>query len=966
MLGVTVPSAGAQADSTEREVVVEFDSGRIPSDVIERLERIGASVLGYEPGGGVIVRADSASLSELASVPGFAGVEPGPVVEVATSPGALPNLYTVTLDPDAVEAELAAIPGVEVVDGSDRIVLVATSDPERVARAPRVQAVQGYVPPVSYGEFAGGVIMGSAIAAASGYDGAGQVIGVADGGFGTGVAATAHRDVPGSRIVALRNWPAADGPGCWTAVDDGPADVDTGHGTHVAGAAVSDGGPGGEGRGTAPGASLVFQAIEDYIDFTPACEAVYADGYYLLGLPVDIGLVLAEAYDDGARIHNDSWGFEAAGAYTADSLAADAFVWDNPDMTIVVAAGNNGTDADADGVIDPGSIGSPASAKNVIAVGASEGDRSSGYPCDASGSGLPFDLCTGFNDTGDYADLGFGAAPLASDPMVGNAGQMAAFSSRGPAHDGRIKPDVVAPGTWILSTYSDMYQQGYDGTPNPQTGAFQALGWGLPFDRHYKYNSGTSMASPLVAGAAAVVRQYVEDVSGDEASAALVKALLINAAVDMADENNDGSDDNDLPIPNVHEGWGRVDLASVVDHQRSWVDGHALTTGEVATFAVDTDGSEPLRITTVWSDHPATVGASSDLVNDLDLVVRAPDGSTYRGNRFSGGWSLPGGSADRINNTENVYVADPGAGRWTIEVRGHNVPFGPQPFALVIDGDIPHPAVSIRSPSPDARVAGVVTVSGTSADAVDVAVSVDGVPLGRQAASSGTWSFEWNTTGLAERAHTIVATATNAAGTEAVRSRTVSVDNLAPGGSFVDDDGNVHEPMIEAIAASGITQGCSLAGAPVRRYCPDDAVTRGQMAAFLVRAFGLDGAPGDSFEDDDWSIFEGDIEALAAAGVTLGCNPPENDRFCPEEPVTRAQMAAFLVRAADLAPAGGNPFSDDDGSVFEDDIAALAAAGITVGCNPPAGDRYCPEQTVRRDQMASFLGRALGLKPLVP
>jgi hypothetical protein len=192
---------------------------------------------------------------------------------------------------------------------------------------------------------------------------------------------------------------------------------------------------------------------------------------------------------------------------------------------------------------------------------------------------------------------------------------------------------------------------------------------------------------------------------------------------------------------------------------------------------------------------------------------------------------------------------------------------------------------------------------------------------------------------------------------------------LAPAagsGTFVDDDGNVHEAMIEAITARGIAHGCSLAGAPERRYCPADVVTRGQMAAFLVRAFDLPASPGDTFRDDDSSIFEGDIEALASAGVTVGCNPPASDRFCPEDVVTRGQMAGFLARAAGVPHESTNQFVDDDGSVFEADIGAITVAGIAKGCNPPLDDRYCPLEPVRRDQMASFLGRALGLSPLIP
>jgi len=119
--------------------------------------------------------------------------------------------------------------------------------------------------------------------------------------------------------------------------------------------------------------------------------------------------------------------------------------------------------------------------------------------------------------------------------------------------------------------------------------------------------------------------------------------------------------------------------------------------------------------------------------------------------------------------------------------------------------------------------------------------------------------------------------------------------------------------------------------------------------------------PPPDFVDDDGSIFEPDIEWMAAAGITKGCNPPTNDKFCPDGLVTRGQMAAFLVRALKLTDdGGGNTFSDDDGSIFEADIAKMAAAGITKGCNPPTNDKFCPDGLVTRGQMAAFLHRALG------
>jgi hypothetical protein len=124
--------------------------------------------------------------------------------------------------------------------------------------------------------------------------------------------------------------------------------------------------------------------------------------------------------------------------------------------------------------------------------------------------------------------------------------------------------------------------------------------------------------------------------------------------------------------------------------------------------------------------------------------------------------------------------------------------------------------------------------------------------------------------------------------------------------------------------------------------------------------------PGGTFIDDDGSVHEGSIEAIAAEHITRGCNPPDNDRYCPDQSVSRAQMATFLTRALRLPASDHDRFGDDDTSIHQADIQALAAAGITLGCNPPANDRYCPSDPVTRGEMATFLTRALRLEPMVP
>jgi hypothetical protein len=180
----------------------------------------------------------------------------------------------------------------------------------------------------------------------------------------------------------------------------------------------------------------------------------------------------------------------------------------------------------------------------------------------------------------------------------------------------------------------------------------------------------------------------------------------------------------------------------------------------------------------------------------------------------------------------------------------------------------------------------------------------------------------------------------------------VFMDSVGPSeyeGTFWDDDASVHQGSIEWLAQSGITKGCS----PIQ-YCPLDTVTRGQMAAFLQRAMGLPDGSGDSYSDDNSSIFEGAIQAMAEAGIAEPC---ATGRYCPDAPMTREMMAVFLARALDLPASSADRFVDDDASRFEAEIQALAKSGITVGCSET---HYCPNDSVTREQMATFLMRSFG------
>jgi hypothetical protein len=275
--------------------------------------------------------------------------------------------------------------------------------------------------------------------------------------------------------------------------------------------------------------------------------------------------------------------------------------------------------------------------------------------------------------------------PLKNDVTAGNAEQLAAWSSRGPVDDGRIKPDLVAPGTWVLSTSASPYQQGYGDPINPKLGEYAWDGWGMPRNEFYKYMGGTSMSNPLAAGAAVLVRDYYNKMFAHDASSALVKATLINTAHDQLDENNDGANDNDFPIPNIHEGWGRVNVAAATSYTGEYHDGQELQTKGKAQFPIGLSSGDMLKVTLVWADYPSFEGVAVNLVNNLDLVVISPSGVRYKGNIFANGWSKTGGKADKLNNVENVFIQSVGeTGTWTVLVRGKNVPNGPQPFAVVI------------------------------------------------------------------------------------------------------------------------------------------------------------------------------------------------------------------------------------------------------------------------------------------
>lgn len=463
-----------------------------------------------------------------------------------------------------------------------------------------------------------------------GYDGSGVTVAVADSGLDTGEAATMHPDLLGRTPAFFAYGGLPD------------ASDEHSHGTHVAGIIAGNGAVGETdengalyGLGVAPGASIIGQRMFDAVG-----------NYYP---PPSYEKLTRDATGAGAVIGSNSWGDDTQGRYDVSAMEFDALVRDadalklgDQQYILEFSAGNAG----------PGTqtIGSPAVGKNVIATGASQNDR------------------VDFIIYGDGIDA------------------MADFSSRGPCEDGRIKPDIVAPGTWISSLQSSMASDIY---------AWSGI------SSYYQYQGGTSQAGPHASGAAAVFVQYYREThAGATPSPALVKAALINSAVDM----NDAS--GTAPIPNNDEGWGRIDLQYLFDPTVTFVftdQTVTLTNQQVYEERVVVSGrDEFFKATLTYSDVPGFPGAIPALVNDLDLEVIDPDGNLYHGNQFLNGQSVPNvPNHDAINNVEGVHIANPTPGEYLIRVRARGIyqdarldtPAVDQDFALVVSATMAAPHV---------------------------------------------------------------------------------------------------------------------------------------------------------------------------------------------------------------------------------------------------------------------------------
>ncbi len=421
------------------------------------------------------------------------------------------------------------------------------------------------------------------------------------------------------------------------------------HGTHVAGS-IAGNGRSSDGiiRGGAYGAKLVVQGL-------------WSDILNNIAIP-QIPKLFKQAREDGARIHSNSWGApNSEGRYDSFTVAADKFMFENMDFLAVFAAGNDGADLDQDGVIDEGTVSSPGSAKNVLTVGASKN-----YLLEGGIQRKMADLRDGKKK--------WGVEPLASSMLSEDAHGMAAFSSRGPTADGRLKPEVVAPGTNIVSARNT----------NPKADPSQS--WGV-FNDHYLYMGGTSMATPLVSGAVTLVRQYLVKALGTEhVSAALIKATVANTATDLFPGQfgiRSKGQEQPTPRPNNHEGWGLVNLAPLFENSHvhlvdNWT---GVKTGEEKSFDIDVARKGDVSITMAYTDAPGTAAATKALVNDLDLTVVTPSGETL--------YPFGRSAKDSVNNMEQIDLKGAAPGRYHVVVTGANVPSGKkgaQPYALVVSG----------------------------------------------------------------------------------------------------------------------------------------------------------------------------------------------------------------------------------------------------------------------------------------
>lgn len=576
-------------------------------------------------------------------------------------------------------------------------------------------------------------------------------------------------------------------------------DDPSGHGTHIVASIVGSGEmSGGQYQGIAPGAGLYFQATYEHATGQLKIPNVYD--------------LLRDAYiNAGVRVHSNSWGFnEIAGQYDSNAYSLDKFVWEHRDMVVLKSAGNDGAGS---------LVSSPGTAKNAITVGAVKN-------------------------------------PRAKDEDSDNPEQVASFSSRGTA-DGRIKPDLVAPGTWVRSAYRS-----------------------VEGEHQYEYLSGTSVATAMATGATALIRQYFTDIKEIAPSAALVKGALIHGAKELQGESR------------LAQGFGMIDvqgtLMALEDSATVYRDHMAIKGGEMYRFKLKSDGQTPLKVTLVWSDFPQHPGPYNALVNDLDLRITTPDGRELWGNNISNG--------DRKNNVEVITLNHPVAGEYLIDVRGTRITQGQQTFSIIY-GHLPQRGV-VRYNYPEGPY-----VENKSGQRWDISLDTS-VKLVNNNQFFNDMTFRDLRSG-ADVYYYPASDGRKAPKLEAIYNMKYATmrDMLAVNQSVNYRDIDEHWAEQEIIRMS---KGKIVQGWPDGSFHPDQPVTRAQFAAMLVRALKLvdDPVNAQRFADvprDAWC--RGAVGAAVAAGIVQGYS---QHSFGPNDVITREQMAAMVARAvnsAELSPA---------------------------------------------------------------